>query len=99
MAGPGAGERRADTGRRVRGQRQINEEYFMQRSVIIATVSRGVDGKLFSTFAQGLHLHLPSDERVVRHGVHHEKQIPTVKRFRFWIGVIYIIPDVKHTKM
>ena len=71
----------------------------MQRSVIIAIVSGGVDGKLFSTLAQGLHLHLPSDERVVRDAVHHEKQIPNVKRFGFWIGVIYIILDVKHTKM
>ena len=81
LAGPGAGRQGRDAGHGtwlgVGADFRLNGEYFIQNYLITSLSKRCWlrISRQFSTFAQELHFYLPSDERVVKNLVHHEKQI------------------------
>ena len=77
----------------VRGLIQAKQWIFIQKHLINSLLERCwlQISRQFSTFTQGLPFYLPSDERVVKDIVHHEKQIYANKYLVSNLGMVWLI--------
>lgn len=97
LAGRGAGETWADTPDTTlatgAGADQTKHWIFIQKHLTNSLFERCwlQISRQFSTFTQGLPFYLPSDERVVKDIVHHEKQIHANKYLVSNLGMVWLI--------